>query len=234
MTTPSVAYRETRERITELLRDIDESRAGLPVPSTPDWTVKDVVAHLAGLVDDWLNHNVENYGADEWTAKQVDDRRDGSLAGILEEWTATAPKFEAIMDDPEAAGVFVEIPFISVADIAIHEHDLRGALGRPGARDSIAVQIGMKTYVTGLRRRHEAASLDPLLVSESDGREWPVGTGDPVASVSAPRFDLFRAMAGRRSRAQVLAFDWTGDPEPFVDLFLIGPTFSWATADLDH
>lgn len=234
MTTPSVAYRETRERITALLSDVDESQADLWVPSTPDWTIKDVAAHLAGLVSDWLNHNVENYGADEWTAKQVDDRRGRSLADVLDEWNATAPKFEAIMDEPEAAGVFVEIPFISVADIAIHEHDLRGALGRPGARDSMAVQIGMKTYITGLRRRHAAAGLGALTVRESDGREWPVGTGDPVASVSAPRFDLFRAMAGRRSGAQVLTFDWSGDPEPYVDLFLIGPTFDWATTDLDH
>jgi uncharacterized protein (TIGR03083 family) len=220
--------------VTALLRDIDESQAGLVVPSTPDWTIKDVVAHLSGLVADWLNDNVENYGADEWTAKQVDDRRGRSLAEVLEEWNVTAPKYEAMMDDPEAAGLFVEIPFISVADLAIHEHDLRGALGRPGARDSVAVQIGMKTYVTGLRRRHEAAGLGPLSIRETDGREWPVGTGDPVASVSAPRFDLFRAMAGRRSRAQVLAFDWVGDPEPYVDLFLIGPTFSWAAVDLDH
>lgn len=233
MTTTGAAYRETRERIATLVGDLDDEQAGREVPSTPGWTIKDVVAHLSGIAADWLNGNVEDFGTDEWTARQVDERRSRSLAEVLDEWSSNAPRFEAVMDDPESSAVPVEIPFISVADIAIHEADIRGALGVPGERDSIAVQIGLKTYVTGVRQRHAAAGHGPMLIREADGRDWPVGTGDPVVTVSAPRFELFRAMAGRRSRAQVLAFDWTGDPEPFVDLFLVAP-FRWAGAELDH
>lgn len=232
MTTPGAAYQETRERITTLVRELDESQAGIQVPSTPGWTIKDVAAHLSGLVVDWTNGNTENYGADEWTARQVEERRTLSLDEVLEEWSAHAPGFEAMLDDPDA-NVPAHIPFITVADIAIHEHDIRGALGRPGARDSSAVLIGMKTYVTGVRQRHETSGLEPMVIRETDGRDWPIGTGEPIVTVSASRFELFRAMAGRRSRAQVLGLAWEGDPGAFVDLFL-APGFAWSDSELDH
>lgn len=232
MTTPAALYKETRERLTQLLDGLDDAEASTVVPSTPEWTVKDVVAHLAGLVDDWLNGRIEGYGTDEWTARQVDERRDLSFDEVLAEWRKNASDLEALMESGPA-DLPVEIPYITVADVVIHEHDIRGALGRPGGRDSEALQLGVKTYVTGVRQRHAASGLGPMLIRETDGRDWPVGTGDPVITVAAPRFELFRAMAGRRSRAQALAFDWSGDAEPFVDL-LLAPNFSWASTDLDH
>lgn len=197
MTTPATAYRETRERVTALLQERDESQAGIRVLSTPGWTIKDVAAHLSGLVADWMNGNTDNYGADEWTERQVDERRDRSLAEVLEEWNASAPKFEAMLNDPDANDVPAHIPFITVADVAIHEHDIRGALGKPGARDSSAVLVGMKTYVTGVRQRHEASGHEPMVIRETDGREWSIGTGEPIVTVSAPRYELFRAMADK-------------------------------------
>ena len=233
MRRPSVLYKETRERVTDVVRELDEAKAGVMVPSTPGWSVKDVIAHLSGLVKDWLDRKVEGYGSETWTAAQVGERRDWSLAETLDEWTRNSPRLEAVMDEPGVQGFPDFMPYLAVADLAIHEHDIRGALDRPGARDSEAVELGMKTYLTGVRQRHANTDLGPLLVVESDGREWAVGRGDPVATVTAPRFDLFRAMAGRRSRDQVRRFRWTGDPEPFFDLFL-APGFSWAEKEIDH
>jgi hypothetical protein len=37
--------------------------------------------------------------------------------------------------------------------------------------------------------------------------------------VSADPFELARAVNGRRSPEQIRAFDWEGDPEPFMHLF---------------
>ena len=233
MRAPSVLYKETRERLTELVSDLDEAKAAVMVPSTPEWSVKDVVAHLSGLVEDWLDRRLDGYGSEPWTDRQVEERRHLGLGEVLDEWTSSAPRLEAIMDEPELQGFPDFMPYLATADVAIHEHDIRGVLDRPGARDSGAVELGMRTYLTGVRQRHEKTDLGPLLVVESDGREWAVGRGDPVATVTAPRYELFRAMAGRRSRDQVLRFRWTGDPEPFVDLF-IAPGFAWAEKDLDH
>jgi hypothetical protein len=46
------------------------------------------------------------------------------------------------------------------------------------------------------------------------------GSGDVTATVGAPRFEIFRAMTGRRSAEQITAFTWEGDegarrPFPF-------------------
>ena len=48
-------------------------------------------------------------------------------------------------------------------------------------------------------------------------------------TVTAPVFEIFRAVAGRRSRAQVAAFGWDGgtasfEPGPYLDTFCVfGP-----------
>ena len=233
MKAPSEAYRDTRERLTELLEGVDDRRARTDVPSTPEWTVKDVMAHLLGLVCDWLDGRTNNYGTEEWTAAQVEARRDWPLDRVLEEWSTRAPDLEARMDDPVEHGFPDYMPFLAVRDAVMHEHDIRGALDLPGGQDSSGVELGMKVSVGGVRRRHAETSLGPLVIRETDGRDWPIGTGDPVASLAAPRFDLFRALGGRRSRDQVLGFDWTGDSTAYVD-HLISGGFSWATQDLDY
>jgi hypothetical protein len=56
------------------------------------------------------------------------------------------------------------------------------------------------------------------------GFDATTGDGDPGATVSAPEFELFRAMSGRRSRAQVAAFEWQGDSGPYLDVLCVfGP-----------
>ena len=76
-----------------------------------------------------------------------------------------------------------------------------------------------------------ARGLGPLLV-RVDGRSWVAGEErEPVGELEAPAFDLFRALTGRRSRAQVSGFGWSVDPEPYLDAFTSGP-FTVAPADL--
>jgi uncharacterized protein (TIGR03083 family) len=231
--TPAWVYRDTRERLTELVGGLDDTAAETNVPSTPAWTVKDVIGHLSGLVTDWLNGRTEDYGGQAWTAQQVAVRRQWSLKEVLDEWNEASPKLEALMDDPRGAGFPDHMPYLAAADLVVHEHDIRGAVGRPGARDSEGVRLAMKTYVTGVRQRHDVTELGPMVIRESDGREWPVGKGEPVISVTAPRFELFRAISGRRSRDQARSFAWDAEPGPHLDLLLLSG-FAWAEEDLDH
>ena len=51
-----------------------------------------------------------------------------------------------------------------------------------------------------------------------DERTVTLGAGDPGATVRASRFEVLRAMGGRRSADQVLAYGWDGDPTPYVAL----------------
>ena len=45
--------------------------SGTPVPACPGWCVRDVVAHLAGLCQDWVENRFDGYASDAWTTNQV-------------------------------------------------------------------------------------------------------------------------------------------------------------------
>jgi hypothetical protein len=49
--------------------------------------------------------------------------------------------------------------------------------------------------------------------------------GEDSLVLRATAFEAFRLRMGRRSRAQVLAMDWSEDPSEVLDrLFVFGPT----------
>ena len=50
-----------------------------------------------------------------------------------------------------------------------------------------------------------------------------VGTGDPAVSVTASPFELLRALAGRRSEAQIRAYGWDGDADRVVAVLAAYP-----------
>jgi hypothetical protein len=56
------------------------------------------------------------------------------------------------------------------------------------------------------------------------------GVGDLVARVEAPRFELFRAVAGRRTAAEIERYSWDRDPEPA--LLLVAEFFSMAVQSI--
>jgi hypothetical protein len=94
---------------------------------------------------------------------------------------------------------------------------VRGALGRPGDRESAGVSAAFVGYCTATALRLAAGGLAPLRLRYG-GKERLLGEGEPGATLSGDRFELFRAFGGRRSRDQILAMDWEGDPSPYVDL----------------
>ncbi len=102
-------------------------------------------------------------------------------------------------------------------DVVAHEHDLRAAVGRPGARDSDGVWASLEIVVTMIER--DLATHGPVpgtLRLTADGRLWEVGGGGPVAAIEAPAWELMRLLGSRRSRGQLLAAGWDGDVEPFI------------------
>ena len=89
----------------------------------------DVVAHLAGTCADILAGNIAGVGTDEWTDAQVVARRGRSLPDVLAEWTDVASQVETFAEHfPGRTGVQW------VMDLTAHEHDIRTAIGEPGAR----------------------------------------------------------------------------------------------------
>lgn len=208
-------YLDTWGRLVELVSTLGPDELAAPVPACPGWSVADVVAHLAAVADDALAGRLTGPPSDQETAAQVARFRGRPLAEVLGLWAELAPGFA------EAVGAMEVWP--AVLDLASHEHDIRGALGRPGARDAEVVRIGADRLVGYLR-----PSL-PMLVTVEDA-EFRLGPEEveapgPRLDLATTRFEAFRWRLGRRSRAQLAAMDWSADPAPVLDhLVVFGPS----------
>jgi uncharacterized protein (TIGR03083 family) len=226
VTDVGAAYAEGRHRITELLQDLDDDKAASTVPCCPAWSVHDVIAHLTGVCADVLAGRIEGVGTDPWTDAQVVARRDAPLKDVLTEWNEVAPAVEAM------AGAFGAAGFQWVGDQAIHEHDVRGALDRPGARDGETVHVGLRFMVPGFLEAVDELGL-PVLEVQVGERTWRSGDGEPAVRLPLVPFDALRSICGRRSVDQLRALPWTGDPEPYLEAFTWGPFTPPATDVLE-
>jgi uncharacterized protein (TIGR03083 family) len=218
VTTPADAdlatlYRDTRERLSELVLGLDDAALTTPVPACPGWSVSDVMSHLLAIVEDVTAGSLTGPPTDAQTAEQVARRRGTPVADVVETWRALAPPFEELVARARV--------WPAVLDVAAHEQDVRGALRRPGARDTQVVRLGAERLVSLLR--------PPVrLRVRCEDAEWSLGPDDgeaPELVLRTTRFDAFRWRLGRRSRSQVLALDWSGDPAPVLDgLCIFGPS----------
>ncbi len=68
-------YRSSRLRTEALLRDIDEAAWETPVPACPGWRVRDVLAHLVGVIEDAVAGRISGPPSPEQTAVEVDRHR---------------------------------------------------------------------------------------------------------------------------------------------------------------
>src|SRR4030081_1533388 len=109
-------YAETKGRITELTGGLSQDQLERDVPATPEWCVRDAVAHLVGVAGDVQAGNRRGAaGGEAGTAAQVDARRGSSIAEVLDEWGKVAPGLEAAISAAGTAMGFL------IADIAEHE-----------------------------------------------------------------------------------------------------------------
>jgi uncharacterized protein (TIGR03083 family) len=207
-------------------------RSGNQVPACPAWTVADLLAHLVELSSDavsgrlpvmdlleqWRDEDVAQ-SRDQMTADQVDRVAGESMEELVRRWRETTstldPMLSGAVPFPEPA------PFglaaILVTDLVIHDQDARGALVVQNAPHGPASSLAMASYLFAVDYRIRQLGL-PALGVRYGSKTRLLGTGDPAATVSGTRFELLRAFGGRRSRQQILAFDWEGDPSPYVAL----------------
>ena len=218
------AYRDLRTRVSELIRNTDPDALEVSAPATPAWRVRDVVAHMAGVCDDVANGNMEGVASDAWTGAQVAKRADWSIEQLLDDWAEHSEKVEAVMNDlGPAIGQML-------ADAATHEQDIRGALGLAGGRESSAGAIGVDWALPIIDMRLQSEGLGTLRI-EHEGGAAVLGEGEPVTTLRTTRFELSRAMTGRRSEAQMRNMDWDGPLDRTV-LNLNATFFNPPTSDL--
>lgn len=217
MTSYAAAYRGGRERIQELTKGLSEEDLDRIVPACPEWSIKELVAHLTGIAADSLAGNIGSMGQADWTENQVAPRRDKPLDEILEEWHRLGEQMESGLDDihPTAASSLI-------GDLITHELDLRGALDDKGARQGEGVVIATSFYARNFGKRLKDAGL-PTVIVQCGEHEWTAGREEPEGYVRAPMFEMLRGLTGRRTLDEVKGFDWTIDAAPYLDVFAMYP-----------
>ena len=227
------AYAETKAALLTFLARQEPAPWQRPVPATPEWTVLDVVAHVTGLAADAANdalptdlNLLEQFRDDQVIAvrdavaqSQVDRRRGAGPSDVCAEWDAVEPvllpKLAAVSGQP--GGLQFGMDLVLVTDVCVHTDDVLLALGAAPLRNSAASRFALAGYGFGVAYRLQAVGLPPLALNYG-GKERVLGEGAPVATVTADRWELLRVLAGRRSRAQIAALEWSGDPDPYLAL----------------
>lgn len=212
------AYTDMRERLSAVLVDVDDDTAATTaVPACPAWSVTDLVAHVYGVARDVSDGNVAGAGSDAWTASQVERFAPLGLAAMVAAWNEVGPGFELSASGfPDA--IAAQIAF----DSGAHEQDLRGALGRPGARDAATVQIGIEFIADSLGRLADERGLPGIEVVTPEVTVV-VGPGPDRVRLESDSFTVSRALTGRRSTHQLAALPWEGDPTPYLAVFDASP-----------
>ena len=210
-------YRQVRDNVIELLGSADPAGSAA-VPSCPEWTVRDLVAHLAGVA--------------------------ATAIGRLSGWPSFPRSSSATMDLPELLTVWQELDAeadlllaergdrcgnILLMDAFTHELDIRYAIGAEPPGEHPAFAGAFEVLANGF-----AAAVDdhqlPALRLSTGSTQWTVGTGSPAATLTADRYDIYRSLAGRRSHRQITALDWDRDSHRWLPAFTWGPFTPPATA----
>lgn len=213
----AVAYRLVRVRVDTLVRGRD-GIAELAVPACPGWTIRRVVAHLAGVAQDIVALNLEEKGTRPWADAQVTRLGGRGIDDLLDLWAQALDVVSANLAFASDAGV-CQLVF----DTLTHEHDIRGALGEPGSRlGDLAFKAALGFMTTMGDRFIRQAELPTLrLTTPTIGS---VQLGDRHAArghvaLTISDFEALRSFGGRRSVAQLLALPWDGDPANLMPAF---------------
>lgn len=203
-------YRSVRLRFEKLLAPLEREQWERPVAACPGWRVRDVLAHLVGIIEDAAAGRISGPPTTEQTTAEVDRHRDDDPRVLLQTWTESAPLLEAVVSEQQTWPAFI--------DVLCHEHDVRTALGQPGERDHTDVDLAASLLTTSVDAPVSIAFDLGDRVVRSAGEE------PPAAWLRTSAFEVLRFRLGRRSRAQVAALDWSGDRDLVLDhLFVFGP-----------
>jgi hypothetical protein len=193
-----IAYKDLRSRVLSLSEKISADDEQKIVPATPQWNVQQLLCHIVGVPEDILAGRMEGVTSDAWTDAQVELFKGLSVSELMNVFQNSATPLDEILP-------MIPQPVISqfVMDAVTHEHDLRGAMKEPGARDSVAVDVALG-FLFQLLAKTDVPLLQILLAS------------------STPRWDIFRSLTGRRT---IIQMNDLGLPGEAIAIFVAGLPF---------
>lgn len=201
----------------------------------PEWTVRDVVCHVIGALDDaWPWHSIRHVLVarrrypqrpllDGNNQAQLDDRRGWPSGRLVDELARLAPKgirmrrrtprplrrttkIPQLMGLPEGATVAYAMDVIYTRDAWMHRVDIARAVGRPlPAATSDGHVVGQVMRDLALTWHVAPVVLE---LTGPGGGSWLIGSGEPVATVRTNAVEYARLLSGRTATP---AYDVDGE-----------------------
>ncbi len=122
MTDWGEVYRANVDAVTALAEGLSTEQLSQQVPATPDWTVHDVLAHLAGSPADALSGRMDGAPGPDWTERHVGERAAHTTTDLVAEVRGSMDAVVASLDGNERPAL--------VWNTAVHHADLHEALGK--------------------------------------------------------------------------------------------------------
>lgn len=204
----SDGYHSTRRRIAELVGGLSDDELGLVVPACPEWTVHDLVAHVVGTPEAIASGSVPSGDRHAWIEGVLEERRGVPASELLDRWEACEAATSAVVDGGGS---------LLLVDLVTHEHDLRGAVGQPGARGVPEVRAIVQLLLEHLAPAISQAGVGALVVDSGEVR-WASQFVRPGCTIRVDPWEATRVLMSRRTADEVRALPMTGDIEHYLEL----------------
>ena len=122
MTDWGEVYRANIAAVTALAEGLSTEELSRNVPATPDWTIHDVLAHLAGSPADALSGRMDGAPGPDWTERHVAERAAHTTDALLAELRGSVDAVVAGLDGNDRPAL--------VWNAAVHHADLHEALDK--------------------------------------------------------------------------------------------------------
>ncbi len=229
----AAAYTETRDRLVELVRPLNEPGLAAVVPATPAWTIKDVIAHLTHVAGAYAigHHSYSTQDMseiaialpddlpviDRWAQDGVDEHRARPLEQIVAEWFEATIVLCLTMRGERRlpAGMSHEVlAWAAVSDLATHAQDVRAALCVDADRDAYATKLAYTSFMMMLEARAATPDVPPIRIVTDRGAV-SLGLPTETPTIEVDWYELLRAASGRRSVSQIRQLFAPNDAEPY-------------------
>jgi hypothetical protein len=197
-------YRRTRARVCTLFLDADDGQLAGTVPACPDWSVRDLAAHLEGVPATLAAGNFPSGDVGAWLQGIVDERRDVAIDDLVQQWHELDDSIEPMLDGMGA---------LMFTDLAVHEHDLRGALGEPD-HDALEVDAIMACSLPSFAQPLQDAGLGAIVI-EHDGRGWRSHDAAAGWTLFVDPWEGVRAINSRRTADELRALPSDGGGDDY-------------------
>lgn len=197
------AYARTRDRMIAVAR-AHPTATDRRVPACPEWTVHDLLAHVVALPAAIGSGDLPGEDLDGWLQGLVDARAAQGVDELFAEWLTLDDAVRRILD---GGGVLF-------ADLGVHEHDLRGAVGAPD-HGALEVEVLLPLTLEGLAGPLRDAGLGALAVVDGT-RSWRSHDAEASWTLETTAWEAVRAVNSRRTADELRALPHRGDPEPYL------------------